>query len=276
MRFSDSIKNIAEALCKVQAKIKNPIKTAVNKGVQGAPKYALLEDTLDDIRPVLAKHGMSFTQGVEGDGLKVGVKTVLFHSSGEFIEGDAVYCEVEIPISKEGKKILTQGQATGVNITYLRRYSLNAALGITGDADTDGSLGDLPTITPETAKDFEITFGKHKGKTIQQIFAESPDYLDWLLGSEKTADDVKSAISIYFSTLSDTPKEEPKAPEPPKDPEPPKEPQKFNCSICGKEMTEKYYMNTIKNKGVPICSAECLGTYEREPDKYTAKWKIEG
>ena len=57
MRFSESIANIAAALAKVQAEIKNPLKTADNKGVQGNPKYATLEDTLAEyVRPVLSKH----------------------------------------------------------------------------------------------------------------------------------------------------------------------------------------------------------------------------
>lgn len=263
MRFSDSIKNIAEALCKVQSEIKNPIKTAINKGVQGAPKYALLEDTLDDIRPVLAKHGMSFTQGVEGDGAKVGVKTVLFHSSGEFIEGDTVFCDVEIPLSKEGKKILTHGQATGVNITYLRRYSLNASLGITGDADTDGSLAELPPMTAETAKDFEITFGKHKGKTIQQIYSEAPDYIEWLLGSEKTSPDVKSAISAYLSTTG----------EPQKTSDEPTQ-ERYFCDACGKEMSQEVYKKSFGVNGVGVCTMGCLRK-TKEPG-FVPKWKIEG
>jgi len=144
MKYSTNLSNIATALCKVQAEIKNPIKNNANKGVMGSPKYANLEDTLEDyVRPVLTKHGMSFFQSVKSNEQgHAGVSTTLFHESGEYIEGDFVYCETKIPISNAGKEILTVGQATGVNITYLRRYSLNSALGINGDKDTDGSYGD--------------------------------------------------------------------------------------------------------------------------------------
>ena len=66
MKFSDSLSNIAAALALVQAEIKNPIKNQVNKGVQGSPKYANLEDTLQDyVRPVLTKHGMSVFQPMQ-------------------------------------------------------------------------------------------------------------------------------------------------------------------------------------------------------------------
>lgn len=144
MRFSENLSNIASALAKIQAEIRNPIKDQINKGVQGAPKYANLEDTLQDyVRPVCSRHGVSIFQPIKTDEVgRVGVCTVLFHESGEFIEGDYVYCDIVIPISREGKKVLTEGQATGVCITYLRRYSLNAALGINGDKDTDGSFTD--------------------------------------------------------------------------------------------------------------------------------------
>jgi len=215
MRFSDNISNIAAALSKVQAEIKNPIKTAENKGVQGAPKYATLEDTLSEfVRPMLTKHGMSVFQSVTSGGgdtvASVGVKTVLFHESGEFIEGDYVYCDVNVPVSNQGKKILTEGQATGVCITYLRRYSLNAALGITGDKDTDGSYGEIEQepLTYESALTYEITFGKHNGKTLKEIYKTDRPYIEYL--SEKGDDRIKEAIKLIEAEIH-KPKGESKA-----------------------------------------------------------------
>lgn len=208
MRFSDNLSNIASALCKVQAEIKNPIKNNVNKGVQGAPMYANLEDTLAEyVRPILTKYGMSVFQSVSTDEKgRVGVCTTLFHESGEFIEGDYVYCDIVIPTSKQGNKILTEGQATGVCITYLRRYSLNAALGINGDKDTDGSYDDKPAedeqpLTYETALAYTITFGKYNGKTLKEVYKEDRDYIKWLANGEKTDQKIKEAISIINSEV---------------------------------------------------------------------------
>lgn len=206
MRFSENLSNIATALCAVQAEIRNPIKNQTNKGVQGAPKYANLEDTLSDyVRPVLTKHGMSFFQPIKTDeNGRVGVCTVLLHKSGEFIEGDYVYCDVNIPVSREGKKILTEGQATGVCITYLRRYSLNAALGINGDKDTDGSYGDTTAddepLTYETALAYEITFGKHAGHTLREVWETDASYISYLMENAKDQR-IKDAISIIGSEL---------------------------------------------------------------------------
>lgn len=207
MRYSDSLANIAPALAKVQAEIKNPIKNQVNRGVQGAPKYANLEDTLQEyVRPICSKYGISVFQSVKSDeNGRVGVCTALIHESGEFIESDYVFCDIIIPTNSSGKKILTEGQATGVCITYLRRYSLNSALGINGDKDTDGSYSDTPTedepLTYESALEFVITFGKHSGKTLKEIYHADRDYITWLVTGEKTDTRIKEAIALIEAEI---------------------------------------------------------------------------
>lgn len=209
MRYSDSLSNIAAALAKVQAEIKNPIKNQVNKGVQGAPKYANLEDTLQDyVRPIASKHGISVYQSLKTDESgRVGVCTVLLHESGEFIESDYVYCAVVVPTNRDGNKILTEGQATGVCVTYLRRYSLNAALGINGDKDTDGSYSDTPTtetpLTYESALAYVITFGKHNGETLKDVYKTDRDYIAWLQNGDKTDPRIKEAIGIIEAKIKE-------------------------------------------------------------------------
>lgn len=207
MKYSESLANIATALAKVQAEIKNPIKNQINKGVQGAPKYANLEDTLQDyVRPICSKHGISVYQSIKSDETgRVGVCTVLVHESGEYIESDYVFCDIVIPTNGSGKKILTEGQATGVCITYLRRYSLNAALGINGDKDTDGSYSDTPTeeepLTYETALAMELGFGQYRGKTLKEIWKTDANYIKWLSEGEKTDPRLKEAISIINAEI---------------------------------------------------------------------------
>lgn len=205
MRYSDNLSNICSALAKVQAEIKNPIKNQTNSGVQGSPKYANLEDTLQEyVRPICSKNGISIFQSVKTDESgKVGVCTVLFHESGEFIEGDYVFCDVIVPVSNQGKKVLTEGQATGVCITYLRRYSLNSALGINGDKDTDGSFENVPEepLTYKTALEMKITFGKHSGKTLEEIWRNDFSYIEWLLNGDRTDDRIKEAIVLISKEL---------------------------------------------------------------------------
>lgn len=207
MRYSESLCNIAPALAKVQAEIKNPIKNQVNKGVQGAPLYANLEDTLQDyVRPICSKYGISVLQSIKSDEAdRVGVATTLLHESGEYIESDYVFCKIVIPANRDGKPILTEGQATGVCITYLRRYSLNAALGINGDKDTDGSYSDTPVneepLTYETALALELWFGKYEGKTLGDIWKTDFSYIKYLADGEKTEPRIKEAITLINAEI---------------------------------------------------------------------------
>ena len=60
---------------------------------------------------------------------KVGIKTVIMHKSGEFIETEPIFA---LPAKQDA-------QATGSTITYLKRYSLAAVFGITSDEDDDGN-----------------------------------------------------------------------------------------------------------------------------------------
>lgn len=218
MRYSESLSNIAAALTKVQAEIRNPIKNNINKGVQGTPKYANLEDTLAEyVRPVLTKHGMSVFQSIKSESDRVGVCTVLLHQSGEFIEGDYVFCPVEVPISNQGKKILTEGQATGVNITYLRRYSLNAALGINGDKDTDGSYSDTPAgyepkIRTAPEREFPPVVNiptyeralemKVGDKTLKELYHEDIKAVRALYDAPDTDPEVKEGIRVIEKEIS--------------------------------------------------------------------------
>lgn len=32
---------------------------------------------------------------------------------------------------------------------------------------------------------------------------------------------------------------------------------KYNCSVCGKEISEKFYKSSLEKFGVPVCSKEC-------------------
>ena len=90
--------------------------------------YANLSAIFKVIKPLLKKHGLSFTQLLNGDSLK----TIIFHvESGETLES-----EVNIPQDVTLNKMNTF-QIIGSAITYYRRYSLSAALGLITDKDID-------------------------------------------------------------------------------------------------------------------------------------------
>jgi hypothetical protein len=128
MNKSESIVKLAEALAKFQAEVKNPANTATNPYYKS--KYAPLGDVLNTVRPVLGKYGLSFVQNqVTDENGKLGVTTMLMHSSGEYVETD--------PIFSTPEKNTPQG--LGSVSTYLRRYQLSSVLGIASEDDDDGN-----------------------------------------------------------------------------------------------------------------------------------------
>jgi len=123
MEKSESIKNLAIALCKFQGTVETIVKTATNPFFKS--KYANLADILDVIREPLQVNGLSFVQFPEGES---GLTTMLMHESGEHITATYIM-----------KPVKNDPQGQGSAITYQRRYALGAILGLNIDDDDDGN-----------------------------------------------------------------------------------------------------------------------------------------
>jgi hypothetical protein len=123
MDKSESVKNLATALCKFQADVETIKKTETNPFFKS--KYASLADILNVIRQPLADNGLSFVQFTKG---KYCLETMLMHSSGEWLSES-----YEMEPSKKDP------QGAGSVITYQRRYALGAILGLNIDEDKDGN-----------------------------------------------------------------------------------------------------------------------------------------
>jgi hypothetical protein len=128
MKHSDELKNLAKALAKFQADIKDPARDKDNPYFKS--KYVALDGLLDAIRPVLAANGLSFIQSPVSNGQDMGVATLLMHDSGEWIESDPFMLHA----------VKNDPQAGGSAITYARRYSLSAVLGVAWDDDDDANM----------------------------------------------------------------------------------------------------------------------------------------
>lgn len=76
-------------------------------------------------------------------------------------------------------------QEYGSSLTYCRRYSLLMALGLATEDDDAQSLSEKKEPTQEEADNYKLQFGKFKGKTIKEVEAEKPDYIDWLISNTK-------------------------------------------------------------------------------------------
>lgn len=128
MKHSDELKNIARALAKFQADIKDPARDKDNPYFKS--KYVALDGLLAAVRPVLATNGLSFIQSPVSNGQDMGVTTLLMHDSGEWIESDSFMLHA----------VKNDPQSGGSAITYARRYSLSAVLGVAWDDDDDANI----------------------------------------------------------------------------------------------------------------------------------------
>ena len=123
---SDDIDKLAEALAKAQSEIKGALASSVNPFFKS--NYADLDTVIKSCFPQLTKNGLSIIQG--NDTCEKGsfyVTTMLLHSSGQWIKS-----KLKMPITKP------DAQGVGATITYARRFSLSAMVGI-AQTDDDGN-----------------------------------------------------------------------------------------------------------------------------------------
>lgn len=127
MKKSESIVELAKALSQFQGEVKQPKKDKTNPFFKST--YVDLAGVVTAISETATKYGLSFLQiPINDQSGRVGVVTMIMHSSGEYIETEPIY-------AMPGKQ---DPQAIGSAITYLKRYSLAAAFGITSEVDDDG------------------------------------------------------------------------------------------------------------------------------------------
>lgn len=123
MERSESIKEIANALCKFQQEVGKIKKSANNPFFKS--KYATLSDILDVIQEPLSNSGLSVMQLPVGENE---LETIIMHISGEFIASKYTM-----------RPTKNDPQGVGSCITYQRRYALGAALSLNIDEDDDGN-----------------------------------------------------------------------------------------------------------------------------------------
>jgi hypothetical protein len=135
MAKSNEINELAAALVSAQGDFPTVHKDSNNPFFKS--KYAGLPEVMAAASPVLTKHGLAISQFVTGDGLNHYLTTYLLHKSGQYIAHD-----MELLLSRQD----AQGQ--GSAITYARRYSYMAVLGLVADEDDDGNAASPQTPKP--------------------------------------------------------------------------------------------------------------------------------
>lgn len=123
MRTSEQISDLIAALTQARLQFKPITKNKLNPHYD--QRYTDLSEILEAVSPALAAHGLILTGGPEpqDDGSLL-VCTRLYHTSGQWLESS---------MRIERDKI----QVLGSGITYARRYTTAALLGVAGANDDD-------------------------------------------------------------------------------------------------------------------------------------------
>lgn len=129
MNKSENIGELAEALSKAQSQMGPAHKGQKNPFFKS--DYANLTDCWEAARVALTENGLSVTQSVDVHDGSIRLITNLLHKSGQWISSSA-------PVVPEKPG----AQALGSCLTYIRRYSFAALVGIVTDIDDDGNKSD--------------------------------------------------------------------------------------------------------------------------------------
>jgi len=119
-------KTFAQAFLTLQAAIRPAIKDATNPAFRS--KYADLGAVWEAIKTPLQDAGFVVIQAPDFDAETMWLTTTIMHTSGESISG-------RYPI----RPVKQDPQGYGSALTYARRYSLSAMLGVIADDDDDGN-----------------------------------------------------------------------------------------------------------------------------------------
>lgn len=125
--MSASINEIATALASAQSELESAKKDSSGYGYN----YSDLSSVIATAKPVLAKNNLAITQLVGNTNENVTITTILTHSSGQYFKSTSTLPVIEM-------KGCNVAQSAGASISYLRRYSYQAILGMSSE-DNDAS-----------------------------------------------------------------------------------------------------------------------------------------
>jgi hypothetical protein len=161
MKQSESITDLASALCLAQAEMGGAVKDSNNPFFKSS--YADLTSVIKVMKEPFARHGLSFVQlPVTSEGGRgVGVATMLMHNSGQWIQSEYL-----LPLDK------VTAQGAGSAITYARRYALQAMAGIPA-VDDDGESLMVRTAPPVVSPPPQKRVNKKLTQEVVALVVES-------------------------------------------------------------------------------------------------------
>ena len=143
MEKSESIIELAKALNAFQGKLRAVKKDGVNPFFK--MHYATLDAIWEAIREPLSASGLAVAQTLSHNDGKALLDTTLLHTSGEWLSGSMLLNPVR-----------DDPQGLGSAISYARRYSLCAMLGVVADEDDDANTATKPKSKPQDKPQIKV------------------------------------------------------------------------------------------------------------------------
>lgn len=167
-------------------------RTTLTKNKEG---YGYKYTELAEIHRYLEENDMRYYQTIETNEVN-GCDYVMTYRyiNGEWEKEAKRGCRV-VEATLQGIKNPAQQQ--GSALTYARRYSLLMAFGLATEDDDAESLSVKMINTVEDARNYVLTFGKHKDKKLSEV---PKNYTDWLLENDKTDETIKEAIKMLYES----------------------------------------------------------------------------
>ena len=180
--FSDSIDQIAKALSAAQGMIQGASKNSENPHY--GHNYADLASVWDACRDALSKNNLAVFQTTRRTTQGIVLVTRLVHSSGQWVQG-------ELPINP----VKNDPQGIGSCLTYMRRYSLAAMVGVAPE-DDDGNAASGKPVTDRDREKYEARKAAQQKTIEERPASDSGERAAEDLSGEWVATFVPSAISV--------------------------------------------------------------------------------
>ncbi len=171
---SEQINELMGALSKAQGAMTHAKKDSQNPHFRSA--YADLASVWQACREPLSKHGLAVTQTLDIAGEKQVLVTTLSHSSGQWIKSLMI-----VPVQRPGP------QELGSCISYCRRYSLAAIVGVYQD-DDDAEVAQAPYRQHKPIEEHPASLSEAQKRQLDEWVEEFPEGKDWMLKQYKLDD----------------------------------------------------------------------------------------
>lgn len=138
MNHSEQIDQLATALSAAQREFTAVTKDGENPHFRS--KFASLSNAVLTAMPVLTSHGLSVSQDPDFDGTHDLLTTTIMHKSGQWKSATMRLHLVKLAPQDQGSAL-----------TYAKRYSFMAALGLVADEDDDAEAATNRTKRPRSS-----------------------------------------------------------------------------------------------------------------------------